>query len=160
MVCFVFVSLSGFLSACFTTVMWTPPRFAVELTSRAKLESSCQSKIKKIFLRTLFTCQWCTFNLDILSHIITSERLFGFTLYISLVNSIICDEISESNHLRVSAICINYKSLKKEKDEYFLICSNEEEGDVALLSDVIKWYCVMTVSSVFSLDLDVHYQTN
>lgn len=33
------------------------------------------------------------FNLDILSHIITSETLFGFTLYISLVNSIVCDEI-------------------------------------------------------------------
>lgn len=59
------------------------------------------------------------FNFDILSHIITFERLFGFTLYISLVNSIICDEISESNHLRVSAICTNYKSLKKKKMNIF-----------------------------------------
>ena len=77
------------------------------------------------------------FNLDIISHSVTPESFF-VSLYIPLVNSTICDDIQKGVCVCVSVwVC---------EEKYFLICSNEGERLVALLTDVINRYCVMADS--------------
>lgn len=112
-------------SFSFCLSVWLPvclslfSTLTAESTSRAKLESSCQSKL-------CFSWDYCShydhvndaldiFNLDILLHIITSEGLFRSMLYISLVSSIICDDIQKQSYVSV-CVCHLYKLQIAEKD--------------------------------------------
>lgn len=117
----------------------------VESTSRAKLESSCQSK--QYFVRILFTlCRSCTAFLVC----VTSEnfnslcRIFQLLTRSSVMKSTqswVC--VCVRAHV---CVCHLYKRqiLEKKMD---IFCYSEEDEAVALLTHVIKWYCVLANAS-------------
>lgn len=118
-----FLSLSGFLSASVSLhscecniILQLSPLHGQNLNLAANQNSIFENIIHVGDALHIF-------HLDILLHIITSESLFRFTLYILLVHSIICDEI-QKQIMCVSAICTNDKFWKRKR---------------WIFSDLFKW---------------------
>lgn len=114
-----------------------------DITSWAKLESSCQWK-------QYFLWEYCSyyvhandalyiFNLVMLFHIVTPESFYLALRCIFHLSTQSLVMIFWNNHVYLPWCKLQIP----EKDEYFLICSNEGERVVALLTDVIKRNCVV-----------------